>query len=98
MLSIELDSDSKRASKSYSFNSSNVSSLDFIGKLNVVLFEAKDLGIITGSPISRRRFLDIHISQQDFSYLKALQRYNNYNLLKIISFGIISFEKLQIIS
>tara|TARA_B100001029_G_scaffold179880_1_gene191988 strand:+ start:8261 stop:9145 length:885 start_codon:yes stop_codon:yes gene_type:complete len=76
ILNVELDSYSKRASKSYSFNSSNVSSLDFIGKLNVVLFEAKDLGIITGSPISRRRFLDIHISQQDFSYLKALQRYN----------------------
>jgi len=76
MINIEIDSESKRVSKTYSFNSSNVSSLDFIGKLNVVLFEAKDLNIISGSPIARRRFLDIHISQQDFSYLKALQRYN----------------------
>ena len=76
MINIEVDPESNRVSKTYSFNSSNVSSLDFIGKLNVVLFEAKDLNIISGSPIARRRFLDIHISQQDFSYLKALQRYN----------------------
>ena len=76
MLNIEVDRETKRVSKTYSFNSSSVSSIDFIGKLNVVLFEAKDLSIISGSPIARRRFLDIHISQQDFSYLKALQRYN----------------------
>ena len=76
MLNIEVDKETKRVSKTYSFNSSGVSSIDFIGKLNVVLFEAKDLSIISGSPIARRRFLDIHISQQDFSYLKALQRYN----------------------
>ena len=75
-VNLDLDLDSRRVSKSYSFNGTIVSSLDFIGKLNVVLFEAKDLSIITGSPISRRKFLDIHISQQDFSYLKALQRYN----------------------
>ena len=29
-----------------------------------------------GSPAYRRRFLDIHISQQDIPYLKSLQRYN----------------------
>ena len=29
-----------------------------------------------GGPAERRKFLDIHISQQDHSYLKALQRFN----------------------
>ncbi len=65
-----------KLSKKYLFNGSEVSSTDFIGRLNVVLFEAKDLNIVMGGPAERRKFLDIHISQQDHSYLKALQRFN----------------------
>ena len=75
-LILNLDKDSNRTTKKYLFNGSDISSIDFIGKLNVVLFEARDLNIIIGNPIERRKFLDIHISQQDHSYLRALQRYN----------------------
>ena len=77
-LSINLNriDESNKIEKVYIYNSSIVKSSDFIGKLNIVFFEAKDLDIIIGSPSYRRRFLDIHISQQDISYLKSLQRYN----------------------
>ena len=68
--------DTNKIEKIYTYNSSVVKSSDFIGKLNIVFFEAKDLDIIIGNPSYRRRFLDIHISQQDISYLKSLQRYN----------------------
>ena len=68
--------ETNKIEKKYIYNSSEVKSADFIGKLNIVFFEAKDLDIIMGSPSYRRRFLDIHISQQDISYLKSLQRYN----------------------
>ena len=46
-----------------------------VGLLNVVLFSANDIDLIQGSPSTRRRYLDILISQADASYLKALQRY-----------------------
>lgn len=39
-----------KLSKKYLFNGSEVSSTDFIGRLNVVLFEAKDLNIVMGGP------------------------------------------------
>ena len=70
-LSINLKrlSEVKKIEKIYIYNRSTVKSSDFIGKLNIVFFEAKDLDIIMGSPSYRRRFLDIHISQQDISYL-----------------------------
>mgnify|MGYP003312955341 FL=1 len=77
-LSIDLKkiNETNKIEKKYIYNSSEVKSSDFIGKLNIVFFEAKDLDIIMGSPAYRRRFLDIHISQQDIPYLKSLQRYN----------------------
>ena len=46
-----------------------------VGLLNVVLFSANDIDLIQGSPATRRRYLDILISQADSLYLKALQRY-----------------------
>lgn len=46
-----------------------------VGLLNVVLFSADDIDLIQGSPHTRRRYLDILISQADTLYLKALQRY-----------------------
>jgi len=51
------------------------SSIDFVGNLNIVFFEAEDLEIIYGSPGQRRRYLDILISQSNSVYLKSLQRY-----------------------
>ena len=49
---------------------------EFVGNLNVVFFDARDLEIVTGSPSVRRRYLDILIGQSDSSYLKTLGRYN----------------------
>jgi DNA replication and repair protein RecF len=49
---------------------------EFVGKLNVVFFEAADLQLVLGGPADRRRFLDILISQTDPAYLKAIQRYS----------------------
>ena len=47
---------------------------DFV-KNKIVTFSPDDLYIIKGSPIDRRRFLDIFISQQDNQYLKILKEY-----------------------
>lgn len=62
--------------KSLRINGIVRSAADFVGKLNVVFFEAEDLEIVTGSPSKRRRYLDILISQSDPGYLKSLQRYS----------------------
>jgi DNA replication and repair protein RecF len=52
------------------------SASDFVGNINVVFFEAQDLEIVTGPPSTRRRYLDILISQSRPAYLKSLQRYS----------------------
>ena len=46
-----------------------------VGAIAAVLFSADDLGIVTGSPANRRRYLDVLLSQADRSYLRALQGY-----------------------
>ena len=46
-----------------------------IGEVNAVIFSAQDLNIVLGSPIIRRRFIDILISQIDSKYLACLQKY-----------------------
>ncbi len=62
--------------KSLRLNGIVRSSADFVGRLNVVFFEADDLEIILGSPSVRRRYLDILISQSRPAYLKSMQRYS----------------------
>ena len=65
---------------------------ELIGELNAVMFNAQDLDITLGSPVVRRRYLDIMISQLDHLYLRALQKYQrvisqrNY-LLKAVRNG-----------
>ena len=46
-----------------------------VGLVHAVLFSALDIGLVQGPPSTRRRFLDILISQADPLYLQALQRY-----------------------
>ena len=62
--------------KSLRLNGITRTSADFVGRLNVVFFEADDLEIVLGSPSVRRRYLDILISQSRPAYLKSLQRYS----------------------
>ncbi len=51
---------------------------DYIGNLMVILSSPEDLNIIKGSPIERRNFLNIEISQISNAYLK---KYNEFNKL-----------------
>ncbi len=53
---------------------------ELIGILNVVYFSPDELDIIKESPVERRKFLDISLSQQKKLYFNNLVRYN-----KIIS-------------
>lgn len=48
---------------------------DLVGEVNAVLFTAQDMGIVLGPPSSRRRYVDILISQVDSRYLRLLQKY-----------------------
>jgi len=47
---------------------------DVVGQIAAVLFTAQDIDLLTGPPATRRRYLDITISQVDHPYLRALQR------------------------
>ena len=47
---------------------------DLVGEVNAVLFTAQDMGIVLGPPFSRRRYVDILISQVDSRYLRLLQK------------------------
>lgn len=46
-----------------------------LGILPIVLLSPDDLSLITGSPVERRRFLDLHIAQTDPLYVNFLGRY-----------------------
>lgn len=46
-----------------------------VGQILSVLFTSLDIDLITGTPSTRRRYLDITLSQVDHAYLRALQRY-----------------------
>ncbi len=48
---------------------------DAIGTLAAVIFSPTDVGIVSGSPGARRRYLDIALSLTEPGYLAALQRY-----------------------
>lgn len=52
-----------------------VRAVDAIGRLNTVLFTPEDVGLISGAPAARRRYLDIAISQASRDYLASLSRY-----------------------
>jgi len=56
------------------------------------MFTAEDLELVTGPPSTRRRYLDILISQLERPYLRALQRYHRVisqrnHLLKTVRQG-----------
>ena len=49
---------------------------ELIGVLNVVYFSPDEMDIIKESPVERRKFLDISLSQQKKLYFSNLVRYN----------------------
>jgi DNA replication and repair protein RecF len=78
-LEMTLQADPNRpgsAKKQIKVNGRPVRAMDAVGLLNAVLFSPEDVGLITGPPASRRRYLDLTISQLDGRYLRALSRYN----------------------
>jgi DNA replication and repair protein RecF len=48
---------------------------DAVGQLSAVLFTTLDIDIVAGSPLLRRRYLDMMVSQVDRGYLRAMQKY-----------------------
>ncbi len=73
---------------------------EFIGMQPAVVFSPETIGIITGAPAERRRFLDIMISQIDKEYLRALSGYTKVRrqrnrLLQAIREGEASQVELQ---
>lgn len=51
---------------------------DYISRMNIIIFYPEDLELIKGSPITRRRFLNLELSQLNSNYFLIL---NNYNKL-----------------
>jgi DNA replication and repair protein RecF len=47
-----------------------------LGLIPSVVYSPNDVEIITGEPLHRRKFIDIHLSQVDSSYIFHLSRYN----------------------
>ncbi|MCF0108732.1 MAG: DNA replication/repair protein RecF [Erysipelotrichaceae bacterium] len=50
-------------------------SSDFIGKLNVILFDPTDLNIFISSPKNRRNFIDMELSKVSRNYMEVLNEY-----------------------
>lgn len=48
---------------------------DYIGYFNIVIFSPEDMDLIKGTPLERRKFLDINISQIKPTYLESLIKY-----------------------
>ena len=78
--------------KRYRVNGVDRRASELVGHLNAVLFTASDLEFVYGPPSTRRRYLDILISQLDRGYLHSLQRYQNIvrqrnRLLRLVRLG-----------
>ena len=63
-------------SKEWRINGIKVAPVAFVGRANVVIFEASDLGLALGTAAVRRRYLDILIGQFDTEYVQTLLRLN----------------------
>lgn len=79
---IVLNSDGKKFISSNNLKVQKIS--DFIGYIKVVMFSPEDLKIIKESPVIRRKFLDMSISQLDNKYLKYIIGYNKVLNMKNI--------------
>ena len=62
--------------KEWRINGVKVQPVEFVGRANVVIFEAGDLDLSLGAAAVRRRYLDILIGQFDTEYVQTLVRLN----------------------
>ena len=72
---------------------------DAVGRLTAVMFTAADIDLITGAPSSRRRYIDIMLSQVDRGYVSARSRLERViaqrnHLLKRIREGLAGKDEL----
>lgn len=65
----------KVAKKKYSVNGVSKRARDFVGRLRSVYFGPEDLELVTNSPSTRRRYLDLVLSQVDREYARASLSY-----------------------
>lgn len=67
----------KKDSKKLKINGTNVNRItDYISNINVILFNSEDLKLIKDTPSTRRKLIDIELSQFSNDYLKLLTLYN----------------------
>jgi DNA replication and repair protein RecF len=57
-------------------NKRNLRLMDLLGQLRVVMFLPQDMQLISGSPSTRRKYLDITLCQIDPIYCRTLSHYN----------------------
>jgi len=64
------------------FNNNNLKKIsDYISLINIIIFYPDDLELIKGSPIERRKFINLELSQLNKNYFMILNEYNK--ILKI---------------
>jgi len=67
----------KEGEKKVKINNTNIPKIsDYLSKINVVLFNSEDLELIKDTPGTRRKIINIELSQFSNEYLKLLQYYN----------------------
>lgn len=48
---------------------------EYLGRFPTVVFSSQDIQLVRGSPVQRRRWLDLTLAAMDLPYLRALQTY-----------------------
>ncbi len=84
-------------------NRRKVRLMDLIGQMQVVLFLPEDVGLVTGAPNERRRYLDVTLCQVDRHYCRSLSQYNKVleqrnALLRQIAEGLGNQDVLDILT
>ena len=74
---------------------------ELLGVLNAVFFSPDEIKVVKQSPVERRRFMDIDLSQSDKNYFYALSRYNKIlqqrnNLLKLVKDPVSLYDSLPV--
>jgi DNA replication and repair protein RecF len=68
--------DATSVKKQLKLNGRPVRASTIVGQLRTVLFTPEDVGLVSGPPSERRRYLDLSICQIDASYMRALTVYS----------------------
>ena len=67
----------KNNGKKVKINNTNIDRIsDYLSKINIVLFTSEDLKLIKDTPNTRRKLINIELSQYSNEYLKLLTLYN----------------------